>query len=40
VIGKDGRILYSTRLTELDFQPSEMEMAIKQAIAGEKRAAR
>jgi Flp pilus assembly protein TadD/peroxiredoxin len=40
VIGKDGRILYSTRLTELDFQPNEMEIAIKRAIAGEKRAAR
>lgn len=24
VIGKDGRILYSTRLTELDFRPEEM----------------
>jgi tetratricopeptide (TPR) repeat protein len=31
VLDKEGRILYSTRLTELDFHPSEMETAVRQA---------
>jgi tetratricopeptide (TPR) repeat protein len=35
VLGKDGRILYSTRLTELDFHSDEMDAAIQQA-AGER----
>lgn len=29
VIGKDGRVQYSTRLTELDFHPEELRAAIK-----------
>jgi len=33
VIGTDGRILYSTRLTQLDFRPEEMESALRAAIA-------
>lgn len=32
VIGADGRILYSTRLTELDFHAGEMEAALRKAI--------
>lgn len=32
VLDKDGRILYSTRLTELDFHASEMEAAVKRAV--------
>jgi tetratricopeptide (TPR) repeat protein len=32
VIGRDGRVVYSTRLTELDFSPSEMELALQTAI--------
>ena len=32
VIGRDGRVLYSTRLTELDFFPEEMEKALRTAI--------
>ncbi len=31
VIGADGRVLYSTRLTELDFKPQEMESVLRQA---------
>lgn len=31
VIGKDGRILYSTRLTELDFHPEEMAQVLAAA---------
>ncbi len=34
VIGRDGRIVYSTRLTELNFHATEMEYALKGAIAG------
>jgi tetratricopeptide (TPR) repeat protein len=33
VVGTDGRILYTTRLTELDFHPHELEAALQQAIA-------
>ena len=33
VVGTDGRVLYTTRLTELDFHPNELEAAIQQAIA-------
>jgi len=33
VIGADGRILYSSRLTKLDFRSEEMESAIRTAIA-------
>jgi tetratricopeptide (TPR) repeat protein len=33
VVGTDGRILYTTRLTELDFHPNELEAALQQAIA-------
>ena len=33
VIGPDGRVRYSTRLTELDFQAEEMERALRAAIA-------
>lgn len=31
VLDKEGRILYSTRLTELDFHAAEMEAAVKRA---------
>ncbi|HEY3839690.1 MAG TPA: deiodinase-like protein, partial [Bryobacteraceae bacterium] len=31
VIGRDGRIQYSTRLTELDFHPDEMESVLRKA---------
>jgi hypothetical protein len=33
VIGTDGRILYSTRLTQLDFHPDDMESMLRVAIA-------
>jgi len=33
VIGTDGRILYSTRLTELDFRSEDMESVLRAAIA-------
>jgi tetratricopeptide (TPR) repeat protein len=36
VIGKDGRILYSTRLTELDFRPEEMAGILKQQVGGSR----
>ncbi len=32
VVGRDGRIEYRTRLTELDFHPAEMEAALRDAI--------
>jgi tetratricopeptide (TPR) repeat protein/peroxiredoxin len=35
VIGKDGRILYSSRLTELDFQAQDMESALRRASAAQ-----
>ena len=31
IIGTDGRVLYSTRLTELDFKPQEMENILRKA---------
>jgi len=34
VIGPDGRVRYSTRLTQLDFHAEEMERALRAAIAG------
>jgi peroxiredoxin len=34
VIGRDGRILYSTRLTQQDFHAEEMEKALREAITG------
>jgi peroxiredoxin len=33
VIGSKGRILYSTRLTELDFHPEEMAAVLQRASA-------
>ncbi len=33
VIGRDGRVLYSTRLTQQDFSAEEMEKALREAIA-------
>jgi tetratricopeptide (TPR) repeat protein len=33
VVGTDGRILYSTRLTRVDFRPEDMESALRAAIA-------
>jgi tetratricopeptide (TPR) repeat protein len=32
VVGADGRILYSTRLTELDFQAAEMEAVLRKLV--------
>jgi len=32
VVGTDGRILYSTRLTQLDFRAHDMELALRTAI--------
>ncbi len=34
IISRDGRVLYSTRLTELNFHVTEMESALKEAIRG------
>jgi tetratricopeptide (TPR) repeat protein len=31
ILGKDGRVLYRTRLSELDFHPAEIESAIQSA---------
>ncbi|MBV8864747.1 MAG: tetratricopeptide repeat protein [Acidobacteriaceae bacterium] len=36
VIARDGRILYATRLTELDFHPQELESALREQAAGMK----
>ena len=36
VIGIDGRVLYSTRLTELDFKPQEMENVLRGAAGSER----
>ena len=33
LIGRDGRVQYSTRLTELDFSASDMEAALQSALA-------
>ena len=33
VIGTDGRVVYSTRLTQLDFRPEDMESVLRTAIA-------
>jgi type I thyroxine 5'-deiodinase len=33
IVGIDGQILYSTRLTELDFHANEMEACLKRASA-------
>jgi len=35
VIGTDGRILYSTRLTQLDFRSEDMESVLRAAIANQ-----
>ena len=35
VVGKDGRILYSSRLTELDFKVQDMESALRRASAAQ-----
>ena len=32
VIGEDGKVLYSSRLTELDFHPAEMESVLKRLV--------
>jgi tetratricopeptide (TPR) repeat protein len=34
VIGRDGRVRYSTRLTQQDFRAEEMEEALQKAISG------
>lgn len=34
VIGRDGRVLFSTRLTELDFHAGDMESKLKGALNG------
>ncbi|MGA7415965.1 MAG: tetratricopeptide repeat protein [Bryobacteraceae bacterium] len=33
VVGTDGRVLYTTRLTELEFHANELEAALQQAVA-------
>jgi peroxiredoxin len=38
VIGSDGRVMYSTRLTELDFHADEMD-AVLRRLAAHQRAA-
>jgi len=35
VVGKNGRVLYSTRLTELDFHPDDMESVLRRANAAQ-----
>jgi tetratricopeptide (TPR) repeat protein len=35
LVGVDGRIVFTTRLTELDFVPAEMRSAIDRAVQGE-----
>jgi tetratricopeptide (TPR) repeat protein len=34
VVGKDGRVAYSTRLTELDYRTENMQSAIESVLAG------
>jgi tetratricopeptide (TPR) repeat protein len=36
VVGTDGRVLYTTRLTELDFHSGEMQQAVRKAIGDQK----
>jgi tetratricopeptide (TPR) repeat protein len=36
VIGTDGRILYSSRLTQLDFHPQDMDLALRSAISSKR----
>jgi hypothetical protein len=36
IIGADGRILYSTRLTELDFQADQMDSVLRKLAATAK----
>ena len=36
VIGRDGRIVYSTRLTQLDFHPEDLQTAIARLIGSRK----
>jgi hypothetical protein len=33
IVGKDGRVIYSTRLTELDFRAEHMQSALESALA-------
>ncbi len=40
VISQDGRVVYSSRLTELDFHPDDMEQALHRATVSNNRAAR
>jgi tetratricopeptide (TPR) repeat protein len=34
IVGKDGRVIYSTRLTELDYRAENMQSALESALAG------
>jgi tetratricopeptide (TPR) repeat protein len=34
IVGKDGRVAYSTRLTELDYRAENMQSAIESVVAG------
>ena len=34
IVGKDGRVVYSTRLTELDYRAENMQSAIESVLAG------
>jgi tetratricopeptide (TPR) repeat protein len=34
IVGTDGRVVYSTRLTELDYRAEAMQSALKSALAG------
>jgi hypothetical protein len=34
IVGKDGRVVYSTRLTELDYRAESMQSAIESVLAG------
>jgi tetratricopeptide (TPR) repeat protein len=33
IVGIDGRLMYSTRLTELDFHPDEMESVLREVVS-------
>ncbi len=34
IVGKDGRVIYSTRLSELDYRAENMQSALESALAG------
>jgi hypothetical protein len=36
IVGLDGRVLYSTRLTELDFHAEEMDSILRRLVSNQR----